>query len=405
MKASKEVGDRETPASSSFHEPLSCCDFRHKRQSWTEEDRKTFWNQKKREKKETKRKKKAEIKCEQQIKWEKLEESEREELRQKAAQKHERRREQEELLDQQCQSQLSDHEAPRLVFDLSFAWCMTPANTKSTVAQIIFSYCALRKAGFPFLPVITSLVGRECGSSANDSTCSSSPDDTLLETSQTEKQALPSAVEASDDKEKRFPLLVNNSSLPTISFSELSEHAKESAAHSDSRYCSGAPGELSPFLVPLLTCDAFKRYGCPIYIREHWSSIFDNKKVVFLTADAERTIETVERGTVYIIGAFVDHNQHKFLSKNAATRHGVRTARLPIKEHIDVRNRCQILTINHVVDVLIQFTLRQNWTDAFEAVLPIRRVHQEELGSRKKRRRVLSDTSSEKGEGTEENAF
>lgn len=428
MKAAKDMDDNEIPASSSFssltqedkgkepekckgdngssiQDSLSFCDFRHKRQSWTEEAKNFFWSQKKREKKQNKQKKKAEIKCEQQIKWEKLEESEREELRQKAAQKHERRRQQDELLDQQCQSQLSDREAPRLVFDLSFAWCMTPANTKSTVAQIIFSYCALRRAGFPFLPVITSLVGHEDGRSANASVFSSPPNDTPLEVSQKESRGLPAVVETSGDKEKPVLLSENDSSLLPASFSALCYHTRESAARIDSRQFSSALGELPPLLLPLLTCDAFKKYGCPIYIREHWSSIFDNEKVVFLTADAESILETVERDTVYIIGAFVDHNQHKFLSMNAATRYGVRTARLPIKEHIEVRNRCQILTINHVVDVLIQFTIRQNWTDALEAVLPIRRVHQEELGCRRKRRRALSDPSANKGESTEENAF
>lgn len=373
-----------------FSSPCS----RRKRKSWTAEEKKTFWSEKKREKKEAKRKRREEIGREQQMEWESLDEMEREERRQKALQKHEERRKQEKALDEQCRNQLSDSGVPRLVFDLSFAWCMTPGNIKSTVAQILFSYSTLRRAGFPFYPVITSLAGSEDGKTGNSSTNSELENDGLQEARLENLRKANSNSLSAKSAEGFSPSLKPPSTALTELSNSIINDADGIAGPPSSSAVShtSASVESLPLLASLLTCSAFKKYGCPIYINEHWSTIFKKETVVFLTADADTVLDRVERNTVYIIGAFVDHNQHKLLSLNAAVRHGVRTARLPIKENIDVRNRCQILTINHVVDVLTQFMIKNSWQDALETVLPVRRLHQEELGSRKKRRRFDAET-------------
>lgn len=367
-----------------------------KRKYWTEEEKKAFWGERKRSKKEAKRERKTEIERANQIEWDQLDEAQREERRQKAIQKHEERRQEEEARDRQCRSQLADPSIPRLVFDLSFAWCMTPGNFKSSVAQILFSYGTLRRAGFPFCPVITSLIGREADcveNNNNNNECARDLRQDALSAKNAQSTHSNSLMEGTVN-EVGHALREMDSSFSPASKDRMTVDTREMRPTSNGIGNESVTPEPHPLLAHLLTCSAFKKYGCPIYIEEHWSSIFEKDKVVFLTADAENILETVERDTVYIIGAFVDHNQHKFLSMNAALRHGVRAARLPIKEHIDVRNRCQILTINHVVDVLTRFTQQNSWRDALEAALPVRRVHQEELGSRKKRRRVLHEIPS-----------
>ncbi|AAZ12000.1 hypothetical protein, conserved [Trypanosoma brucei brucei TREU927] len=137
-----------------------------------------------------------------------------------------------------------------------------------------------------------------------------------------------------------------------------------------------ADGEMacahSDVLQSLCTFNGFSRYPLPVH-ENHWSSLYDLQRVVFLTADAEVVLERIEQGTVYIVGAFVDHNARKFLTRDAAIRYGVRMARLPIDESIKVGNICKVLTVNHVVDVLCRYTECGDWSTAFD-VLPTRRT-------------------------------
>eukprot|EP00796_Vickermania_ingenoplastis_P006049 gene6050-4350_t len=304
---------------------------RRNRKSWTEEEKRKFWKQKKAEKKERRRAGRRAKQDEDQTTWESLSDAEKDRRRAEAIRVHELRRQQEAAHEALCRERLEDAGLPRLVFDLSFAWCMSAGDTKSTVAQIKFSYSTLRRAGFPMAPVLTSLVGREEHSGA-------------------------------------------------------AEAARDVAVQ-------------GPLLAPLADFEGFRRFPFPIHHSQHWSELFPKERVVFLTADADDVLKDIQRDTVYVIGAFVDHNQHKLLSLTAAQRHGVRTARLPIKENIDVSNRCQILTINHVVDLLTQYlsSSGRDWRTALEAVLPVRRVHQQELGSRRKRRR-RDDDDDDSGE-------
>lgn len=53
--------------------------------------------------------------------------------------------------------------------------------------------------------------------------------------------------------------------------------------------------------------------------------------MVVLSADADDVLLTIEPDTVYVIGAFVDHNKYKNLTRNAACHHGARSARLPLQ--------------------------------------------------------------------------
>ena len=59
-------------------------------------------------------------------------------------------------------------------------------------------------------------------------------------------------------------------------------------------------------------------------------------KCVYLTAEAEETLETVEKGVVYIIGGIVDRNRMPGICDNRAKELGITRRRLPIKENITV---------------------------------------------------------------------
>lgn len=316
---------------------LQHSDTKRSRKSWTTEEKNIFWKEKKLERKQRLRVRRAAKNAADQEEWENLNGEEKERRRQLALEVHARRRNREELLAEKCQTNMADLGAPRLVFDLSFSWCMTYADTKSTVSQVKFSYSSLRRAGFPLIPVITSLCGEEPGRDTIGMLCGD----------MSEKKAL---------------------------------------------------------LASLKDFEGFRRFPMSIHMNEHWSSVFPKEKIVFLTADAEDVLEDLEREHIYIIGAFVDHNQHKLLSLHTAQRYGVRTARLPIKESMDVRNRCQVLTVNHVTDLLVEYLVGEpakDWKSALEKVLPVRRVNQETLGSLRKRRREKRADSACTGRDTE----
>ncbi|KPA83425.1 hypothetical protein ABB37_03059 [Leptomonas pyrrhocoris] len=302
-------------------------EHRRGRKSWTEEEKRSFWQQKKQAKKERKKATAAGRQEALQSAWETLTEEERATRRAEAAEQHEGRRRAEAQLIQRCEAQLADARVPTLVFDLSFAWCMTVPDTKSTVSQVKFSYSSLRRAGFPFRPVITSLLGKEKADAEHDA------------------------------------------------------------------------AQQQEVLQALSNFDGFRRFPPRVTQEEHWSELFSADSVVFLSADAPDVLTTVEPNTAYIIGAFVDHNRYKGLSYAAAQRHCVRSARLPIKESVELGNRCKVLTINHIVDVLIKYeALRTagtpNWGMAIDEALPIRRTRQEAQQRRKRSRHAVNGASS-----------
>jgi tRNA (guanine9-N1)-methyltransferase len=143
---------------------------------------------------------------------------------------------------------------------------------------------------------------------------------------------------------------------------------------------------------PLASFEGFKRFPMPVDSRSYvecFPAAHAARNLIFLTADTDDVLSSIDPDHVYVIGAFVDHNVHKGLTKSAADTAGIRTARLPLVEHMDVGNLCKVLTINHVVDVLATFLKTKSWKEAF-AVLPTRRTNE-----KKKRGANDIDTGSE----------
>jgi tRNA (guanine9-N1)-methyltransferase len=98
----------------------------------------------------------------------------------------------------------------------------------------------------------------------------------------------------------------------------------------------------------------------------------DHSKMVYLTADAEAEVSTLEAGHSYVIGGIVDRNRHKNICLDKAKRLGMHAARLPISEHLAVAGS-KVLTVNQVVDLLLQYRVKENWQAACDAVVPVRK--------------------------------
>ena len=96
------------------------------------------------------------------------------------------------------------------------------------------------------------------------------------------------------------------------------------------------------------------------------------KELVYLTSDASETIDTLDANCTYIIGGIVDRNRLKGVTYSKAHQQGIRTAKLPIREHCQMK-ATHVLTINHVFDILKGFDAHHSWAEAIEKVIPSRK--------------------------------
>merc|ERR1712146_447220 len=81
----------------------------------------------------------------------------------------------------------------------------------------------------------------------------------------------------------------------------------------------------------------------------HEKSVFDvfpAQNLVYLSPDSPNVLETVENDIIYVIGGIVDRTVSKGTSLNRAKEYGIRTAKLPLKEHIDISK--VVLNVNTV---------------------------------------------------------
>lgn len=102
--------------------------------------------------------------------------------------------------------------------------------------------------------------------------------------------------------------------------------------------------------------------------------VFEDRKkdLVYLTADSENVLETLDKSKIYIVGGLVDRNRWKGITAEKAKNQGIATAKLPIGEHMKMLSS-QVLTVNQVVDILLQYMDVGDWGKALFAAIPPRK--------------------------------
>jgi tRNA (guanine9-N1)-methyltransferase len=96
--------------------------------------------------------------------------------------------------------------------------------------------------------------------------------------------------------------------------------------------------------------------------------------VVYLTSDAEATLEDLDDSKVYVIGGIVDRNRLKGVTNQKARSLNLATAKLPLAEHLASMPTTPVLTVNHVFELLLKYREHgRDWKKAMEAVIPQRK--------------------------------
>ncbi|KAI9777083.1 MAG: tRNA (guanine(9)-N(1))-methyltransferase [Candelina submexicana] len=95
-------------------------------------------------------------------------------------------------------------------------------------------------------------------------------------------------------------------------------------------------------------------------------------EIVYLSSDSPHTLTELRPYSTYIIGGLVDRNRAKGLCYQKAMADGIRTAKLPISEYIQMASR-SVLATNHVFEIMLKWLALGNWAEAFLLVIPKRK--------------------------------
>lgn len=94
--------------------------------------------------------------------------------------------------------------------------------------------------------------------------------------------------------------------------------------------------------------------------------------IIYLTSDSPDTLTELRPYSTYIIGGLVDRNRHKGICYKRAMERGMRTAKLPIGDYMQMASRF-VLATNHVSEIMVRWLELGDWGKAFERVVPKRK--------------------------------
>ncbi|GIJ87514.1 tRNA (guanine(9)-N(1))-methyltransferase [Aspergillus pseudoviridinutans] len=98
----------------------------------------------------------------------------------------------------------------------------------------------------------------------------------------------------------------------------------------------------------------------------------EDGEIVYLSSDSPNILTELKPYSTYIIGGLVDKNRHKGICYKSAVAKGIKTAKLPIGEYIQMAHR-QVLATNHVVEIMVRWLELGDWGKAFIQVIPQRK--------------------------------
>ena len=102
--------------------------------------------------------------------------------------------------------------------------------------------------------------------------------------------------------------------------------------------------------------------------------LFETQNIVYLSPDSDHVLEDVTDDCVYVIGGLVDDSVKKNTSQLICDHVNITTAKLPIDDFMSRSESGgtfkQILTINQVFDILLNFHQTKDWATALSENIP-----------------------------------
>ncbi|KAJ5970725.1 tRNA (guanine(9)-N(1))-methyltransferase TRM10 [Penicillium vulpinum] len=98
----------------------------------------------------------------------------------------------------------------------------------------------------------------------------------------------------------------------------------------------------------------------------------EDGEIIYLSSDSENILTELKPYSTYIVGALVDKNRHKAVCYKQAVAKGIKTAKLPIGQYIQMAHR-PVLATNHVIEIMLQWLELRDWGKAFMKVIPMRK--------------------------------
>ena len=102
------------------------------------------------------------------------------------------------------------------------------------------------------------------------------------------------------------------------------------------------------------------------------NNLRDEGEIVYLTSESPYTLTALKPYSTYIVGGLVDKNREKGICYRRATERGVKTAKLPIGEFMEMSSR-KVLATNHVNEIMLKWLECGDWGEAFMQVIPKRK--------------------------------
>jgi tRNA (guanine9-N1)-methyltransferase len=123
---------------------------------------------------------------------------------------------------------------------------------------------------------------------------------------------------------------------------------------------------------PLATANAAVHAGTTTEDPEKATYSTTEGEIIYLTSDSEHTLTHLSPYSTYIVGGIVDRNRHKGICYKRAMDRGIRTAKLPIGDYLNMTSRF-VLATNHVVEIMLRWLECGDWAEALSRVIPKRK--------------------------------
>lgn len=108
--------------------------------------------------------------------------------------------------------------------------------------------------------------------------------------------------------------------------------------------------------------------------KKSYIDLFDKDRLVYLTPHCKNELQEYNHDDIYIVGAMVDKANNDPISLAKAKKQGLRMAKLPLDRYLDWGIGGKSLTINQMIEILLEMRMTNDWEKALRFV-PRRKLY------------------------------